>query len=184
MLINVAQLQKEPVGSSRTVDLDEQIGQKNNNACRVKGTVTLTHINKGVLAQGNLVSYMKGICSRCLTPVEQQVEFDLEEEFLPTIDVDSGLPAAPSEDAFTIDNRHNIELSEALYQNTLLAMPMKVLCKSDCRGICSICGQNLNTGPCQCQAHIQSKRRYKQANTDKIIKGEHINGTSTQKKIR
>ncbi|HJX04099.1 MAG TPA: DUF177 domain-containing protein, partial [Dehalococcoidia bacterium] len=114
MLVNVAQLQKEPIGSSRTIDLDEKIGQKNGNACRVKGTVTLTHINKGVLAQGNLVSYIKGTCSRCLTPVEQKVEFDLEEEFLPTVEINSGLPAAPSGDAFAIDSRHNIELSEAL----------------------------------------------------------------------
>lgn len=167
MLINVAQLQKEPIGSSRTVELDEQIGQNSYNACRVKGSVTLTHINKGVLAQGNLVSYMNGICSRCLAPVQQQVEFDLEEEFLPTIDVDSGLPAAPSEDTFSIDVRHNIELSEALYQNTLLAMPMKVLCKSDCRGICSTCGRNLNAGPCQCQAQLQGKPGSSQANIDK-----------------
>lgn len=155
MLVNVAQLLKEPVGSSRIVEVDEQVGQKYGNVFHVAGSVILTRINRGLLAQGNMVGLVKCACSRCLETVDQKIAFDFEEEFLPTIDIYSGLPAAVEDDTFTIDIRHNIDLTEVLYQNTLSAIPMKTLCRSDCRGICSVCGANLNKQSCNCRNQTQ-----------------------------
>ena len=46
---------------------------------------------------------------------------------------------------------HGIELTDAVRDALLLNMPMRVLCREDCRGICPRCGINLNKGPCTCQ---------------------------------
>ncbi|MCB1215051.1 MAG: DUF177 domain-containing protein, partial [Deltaproteobacteria bacterium] len=45
-----------------------------------------------------------------------------------------------------------IELSHLLSQEILLSLPMSLLCREDCKGLCPQCSQNLNQGPCQCQA--------------------------------
>jgi uncharacterized protein len=43
-----------------------------------------------------------------------------------------------------------MELEEALCEQVLLAVPIKALCRYDCKGLCSVCGVNRNQQPCQC----------------------------------
>jgi uncharacterized protein len=43
-----------------------------------------------------------------------------------------------------------LELDEIVISDVLLSLPQKNLCKSDCKGLCSTCGQNLNLGECSC----------------------------------
>ncbi len=52
--------------------------------------------------------------------------------------------------AFTINQNHEIDLSESVRQYSLLALPMKTLCWEGCAGLCPSCGRNLNLGPCGC----------------------------------
>jgi uncharacterized protein len=49
-----------------------------------------------------------------------------------------------------IDEHHLLDLSEAIRQNALLAVPMKPLCREDCSGLCQQCGKDLNKGQCDC----------------------------------
>jgi len=42
-------------------------------------------------------------------------------------------------------------ISEEAFQDILLSLPMKFLCSEDCKGLCPICGQNLNFGKCNCE---------------------------------
>jgi uncharacterized protein len=51
---------------------------------------------------------------------------------------------------FTIDEHHILDLTEAIRQYTVLAVPMKPLCNENCAGLCPSCGQNLNQGECGC----------------------------------
>jgi uncharacterized protein len=64
----------------------------------------------------------------------------MEEEYL----------SEAEEGAFTIDENQEIDLSEAVRQYMLLALPMKPLCREECAGLCPSCGHNLNLGPCGC----------------------------------
>jgi len=43
-------------------------------------------------------------------------------------------------------------LEEAVREQVLLALPLKMICREDCKGLCPQCGQNLNEGPCSCTA--------------------------------
>jgi uncharacterized protein len=88
-----------------------------------------------------------------LSSFRSPLVLDIEEEYFPVIDVVSGsslsLPERPG--CFTIDERHILDLTEAIKQYALLAIPMKPLCRQDCRGLCPNCGHNLNEGPCDCR---------------------------------
>jgi uncharacterized protein len=133
--INVAQLLKEPVGSSRSYTIDGVIDEEVKGP--IKGSVKLIHTNRGVLAQGELDVDVRLICSRCLDSFWCHLAFPLEEEFLTTIDVSSGVPLSLAEepDEFTIDENNILDLSELIRQYTLLNLPMKPLCRPDCPGI-------------------------------------------------
>jgi uncharacterized protein len=116
----------------------------------VKGEVRLTRTDRGVLVNGVLHTEVEVPCSRCLIPFRLPLTLDIEEEFFPTIDVTSGAPLdIPDEPGcFTIDEHHFIDLSEAVRQYALSAIPIKTLCREECAGLCSVCGQNLNEKQC------------------------------------
>ncbi|NIO68382.1 MAG: DUF177 domain-containing protein, partial [Anaerolineae bacterium] len=97
----------------------------------------------------------------CLESFSTPVDFTLEEEFRPIIDIRTGakLPPADGEDEATlIDGQHIIDLLEVMRQDILLALPPRSLCKPDCAGLCSQCGQNLNEGPCTCEQPLGDPR--------------------------
>lgn len=154
--MNVAQLLKEPVGSSRSYQLDENLGRDDINS--VNGEVILIRTNRGILAKGEITASVTGICSRCLRPIDYKVNYDLEDECLPSVSIPEGLALPDQTDNITIDENHMLDLSETIRQYTLLTMPVKPLCRPDCAGICPSCGHNLNQGPCQCPSHAYDQR--------------------------
>ena len=51
-----------------------------------------------------------------------------------------------------------LDVTELLRDELLAAQPMKNLCKADCKGLCPVCGANLNDGDCGCDKHIADPR--------------------------
>jgi uncharacterized protein len=161
LLFNVAQLLREPVGSSRSgrivADLrriapDLVQGESDLEAV-VSGEVRLASTQVGVLVQGDLRGNARMVCARCLEPVGTPLAFRIEETFVPTVDILTGRPLEVEEEdrALWIDEHHVLDLEEVVRQEALLAAPLHVLCSPDCRGLCPTCGQNLNEGPCDCR---------------------------------
>jgi uncharacterized protein len=151
MQINVSQLLREPVGSSREYRLDEAIDIGESKGCPVKGTISLMHTPESILARFKVTTEVELGCSRCLSKYGSRLDLKFEEEFLPTVDAVSGTPLpAPDEGAFTIDEHHVLDTSDAIRQYAVMAIPMKPLCREDCAGLCPTCGKNLNEGPCGC----------------------------------
>jgi uncharacterized protein len=156
MRINVAQLLKEPIGSSRSYNIEEQVGTDDINF--VNGDVVLIRTNRGIIVRGKITASVKGICSRCLKPVACDVNYDFEEEALPDVPVPEGLSSVGQYDNLTIDEDHTLDLSEVIRQYALLAVPAKPLCRLDCAGICPTCGHDLNLEPCQCPSNAKDQR--------------------------
>jgi uncharacterized protein len=134
-LVNVAQLLKEPVGSSRSYALDVTIDEDIDGP--VTGSVQLIHTDRGILVRAELAVGLELECSRCLNMFPYRLDFAAEEEFLPTIDLSSGLPLSPDEhsDGFMVDSKNILDLAELIRQYTLLNLPMKPLCRYDCSGV-------------------------------------------------
>ena len=141
MIINVSQLLQEHIGSTRSYKVD---GEEN---FPYRGKVVLIRTDKGLLANGALVTVVGAVCSRCLCDFDQELSIDFSEEFLLQRD----------EGAFIIDEYRQIDLSEVARQYTLLAEPMKPLCREDCSGLCPSCGRNLNMGACDCVKEIDPR---------------------------
>jgi uncharacterized protein len=161
MEINVSQQLKSAIGTLREYDVDSQldilgIGVKNT----VKGRVGLTRTNRGILVQGKVQTSIPAECSRCLNLFDCALTIDIEEEYFPIIDVNSGsaLEVPDEPDSFRIDEHHILDLSEAIRQNALLAIPMKPLCREDCPGLCPKCGKDLTKTRCNCKNNEMDPR--------------------------
>ena len=155
MEINVSQLLQATVGTTRDYQESEVIDIAGDGKGRlVQGEVRLMRTNRSILVKGALRTEVELTCSRCLSLFSSPLTLDIEEEYIPTVDVVSGVPLVLSEEpgSFTIDEHHVIDLTEAIRQYTLLAIPMKPLCREDCAGLCQHCGYNLNQGQCSCPA--------------------------------
>lgn len=155
MIFNVAQLMKSPVGTSLTSDIDEtevQLDDELKIIGPVKGHVRMRRVNQGLLVDGWVDLTLDSTCTRCLKQFEQPMHIPFEERFYPTVDVVTGTPLPPVEedDVFSIDEHHQIDLTEAIRQTVLLAVPMVTLCQEDCAGLCAQCGRDLNLGTCDC----------------------------------
>ncbi len=173
MEINVSQQLKSPIGTLREYDIDARtdilsIGV----STKIIGHVKLTRTNRGILVQGTLQGEIPVECSRCLKVFDHSLTVNLEEEFFPSIDVNSGSPMEMPDEpgSFTIDEHHILDLSEAIRQNALLAIPMKPLCREDCAGICSECGQDLNQMKCECINRSIDQRWAKLVNLNAAVK--------------
>ena len=151
MQINVSQQLKAPVGSRRSYEVSGIIDIAGDNSM-VQGEVGLTRTDRGILVKATLHTEVKVSCSRCLGLFGCPLALNIEEEYFPTVDVVSGvsLPLPDEPTCLAIDERHILDLTEAIRQYGLLAMPMKPLCREDCAGLCPSCGHNLNQGPCSC----------------------------------
>jgi uncharacterized protein len=180
--INVSQFLKLHIGAAREYEINEPADILGNGVSNpVEGSVKLTRTNRGILVQGNLKTKIPAECGRCLSKFDYPLTFNIEEEFFPVIDVTSGVPVEIPEEpgSFIIDDHHILNLDEAIRQNALLAIPIKPLCREDCKGICQICGKDLNSGGCKCSQGKIDPRWAKLAELAgaKKISGKHKKGT-------
>ncbi len=153
MQINVSQLLQESIGATRDYEINEAAdiigdGKK----YTFQGECHLLRTQRSILVRCALSMEVELTCNRCLGQFRHPLKVNFEEEFLPTVDVLSGVPLPlPEEvDPFTIDEHHTIDLTEAIRQYSVMAIPIKALCDKDCAGLCPKCGQNLNQGKCDC----------------------------------
>ena len=138
--INVAQLMKEDVGAFRAYDvsldwfaLDEDIMARD-----VMARVRLTRIGDGLLATGTIAGTAILECVRCLEMYDQPFAAEFDHAYHPSIDVRSGIPVAqpaPAEELGTIDEAHELDLTEPFRQVAILDLPIKPVCREDCPGI-------------------------------------------------
>ena len=153
MRINVSQQLKAPIGSIRDYELSEIIDIAGDGSANlVQGEVRLMRTDRGILATGTLHTEVEVTCSRCLSLFSCPLTLNIEDEYFPTTDIVSGalLPLPDEPGYFTFDEHHVLDLTEAIRQYALLAVPMKPLCRKDCAGLCPNCGHNLNQGACHC----------------------------------
>jgi uncharacterized protein len=166
MRFDLSQLLKGPIGSKTELDISERNRTlaKDLTVDLLEGTVEFTRTNEGIFAEGSFCTRIQVECVRCLETFAQPLAFRLEERFLFSSALSKGGPVFPILEGGFID------LSEPLREHILLAMPMRPLCRPDCRGLCSQCGQNLNEGTCDCEKEAIDYRLI--ALKDLILQGE------------
>jgi uncharacterized protein len=167
--INVAGLLKETAGAAREYPIDAPPSDltrllENEGGARgiapLTGSVRLMRTQQSVFVRGRLTSQLAMDCSRCLAEARVPVKFEVEAEYFPEVDIVTGhgLPKPDDDLAFTIDQNHELDLSEAVRQHLILELPMRAVCREACAGLCPRCGANLNEGACRCPVEVEDER--------------------------
>lgn len=141
MQFNVAQLLMDPIGSTRTYDLAEDLSDLDSELeilGPLVGKIQIMRIHSGIFVRGALTTAARVTCNRCLFPIVTPVRFRLEESFRPLTDVSTGRYLRPEEfegdadvledDALIINEQHILDLTEVIRQNVWLALPMAPKC--------------------------------------------------------
>ena len=132
----------------------------------------LQKVSGGVLVKGEMTAPLTAPCKRCL----KDVTLDLGVSFMLNL-VPSHPGAAANEDEAndeeTGDQAGSFDLTDAdqepfdgktidlrpiVREQVLLALPMSVLCREDCPGLCPVCGQDWNVKSCECDRHVPDPR--------------------------
>ncbi len=79
-------------------------------------------------------------CDRCLKELERAYHYDFDHIVVPSANRDN--------DEYIVADGESIELNEIAVTDLLLQLPTKNLCKDDCKGLCMICGCDLNESTC------------------------------------
>lgn len=119
--------------------------------------LTITHKrNRQLTLEARVHLNLMIPCDRCLTPVKVPFSLAFEREVdLNASDEDraEALDEQPYVIGYDLDVDRLVE--DELYSN----LPMKVLCREDCKGLCRVCGANLNTQTCNCDDHSSEDPR-------------------------
>jgi len=164
--INVAGLLKETAGAAREYPVNAPPGElaglleDARVVSPVRGQARIMRTQQSVFVRGRLQTTLAVECSRCLDETVLPVRFDVEAEYFPEVDINTGkgLPRPNDDLAFTINQSHEVDLREAVRQHLLLELPMSQVCREDCKGLCSRCGVDLNIGKCLCEPELLDDR--------------------------
>jgi len=110
--------------------------------------LTLTHLGeRKVKVEGEAKLSLLIPCNRCLEDVETWFELKISQ--------DLDFKQEPEDRIEELDetnyiNGYNLDVDLLVYNEILIGFPMKVLCDEGCKGICKVCGMNLNKSSCNC----------------------------------
>lgn len=107
----------------------------------VKGTAIGSE--ERVSIEANATATVISRCARCLEAVRLPLAAEIHADFVRQPDPDD--PDQYPYEASTL------ELTDAIRDALVLELPLRFLCREDCKGLCPKCGANLNTGSCTCQ---------------------------------
>lgn len=147
--INVGFLINQPVGTYREIPFEfERLTLWDDfPASDFSGMVRVSKTGQGILVDADFKAVTTVECVRCLCEFNQPVHTQFQELFAFKHNqvTDSGLVLA--EDG-------NIDLAPLIREYFLLEVPIKPICRPDCRGLCPECGANLNETTCPHQTQV------------------------------
>ncbi len=110
------------------------------------------HSGHEVFVNGHVETRVQVECDRCLQQVELPVNSDFSLEYITGSDYESSEVAELTEAEMSVavfDGRA-LDVDEIVKEQVVLAVPTRMLCREDCKGICPECGADRNTGECTC----------------------------------
>ena len=89
-------------------------------------------------------------CDRCLEPVATVFNLNISRITKGNVTDESEVESEDLDEANYIDG-YTLDVDQLVGSEILIGWPTKILCSEDCKGICNVCGQNLNQGTCNCE---------------------------------
>ena len=168
MLLNIQQAQ---FNEGKAIEIDLQVPIDNEivefrgytfaQPVTLKGTMVYEFESLKIVASAQ--AKLNVMCDACGEEFVYDVNFDLEETFVHSLDEFNNYYELGS---------NTVEISKPLIDNLLVSLPSRLMCKPDCKGLCRHCGKNLNQYQCNCeeiQAELEKQNNpfYKLKNLDK-----------------
>jgi uncharacterized protein len=163
MEFKVSELEREAIDFDQelapgAVGLGQEAEQVGNLA--TAGRAEVLHEHRGpkdivadIRLKGRFAGKFEVPCARCVEPVEIPLAADFDLIFRPAA-ADSEAPersiTAP-ETEIGYYQKDSLLLEDVLREQVILSLPVRTLCKPDCKGLCPRCGQNRNSQPCSCE---------------------------------
>ncbi len=113
----------------------------------VRAKITLKEASGTIMAQGGLEADVTLTCGRCLNTFNLTVSQPFEEIYRRHSDFNREDPEEREEEALFAIDEQRIDLTPMLSQALVLAVPFSPKCEEGCRGLCSVCGEDLNVKP-------------------------------------
>ena len=139
LLLNVGFIIHETIGYSRDFpfDFDSISIPPDTKLSQLSGLVRVTRTAQGLLVQVKMQAYLPAECVRCLTEFAQLLQIDFTDLYAFT-------PNSVTESGLILPDTGKIDLAPIVRDEMLLAFPISPLCQPDCKGLCPVCGENLN----------------------------------------
>lgn len=147
------------------IDLGQDVHQRT--PLKATGSAELVEEHHGkhevirdIRLRGRLSAALELQCARCLEPVRQDVNRQFELLYRP-LGTDAGrdeLSVTDAEAEIGYYQGEGILLEDVLREQVLLALPLKTVCQENCKGLCPLCGKNLNQEQCSCKVPAEDPR--------------------------
>jgi uncharacterized protein len=111
-----------------------------------------------VVVAGDIEATVPVVCGRCLEEFPVRVRADVDVRFIPRPPAGDRVELGSDDLDLDFYRGDEIDLSALVASETALALPMKPLCREDCRGLCPRCGANRNLAPCGCAERAPDPR--------------------------
>ena len=170
MFIDIHELELHPLDfreEFRPEVIDLGPGVRQRSPLKASGHAELVEEHHGkhkklqdIRLKGDLSARLEVSCARCLEPVQHEVARSFELLYRP-LGSDAGqeeLSVTDAEAEIGYYQGEGLELEDVLREQVLLALPLKLLCRDDCQGLCPHCGKNLNEGKCACAETVEDPR--------------------------
>jgi uncharacterized protein len=167
MFIDVQRVPPEGELIDRVIPAESATSQED---LRLVGSVSisgrLSPVEEGSFCLlGKMDASIETDCVRCLEPFVIAIHEELDLLYLPQAknvgpgsDKDEERELEEEDLAVSFFRDDKIDLNQMIWEQVYLALPMKPLCKDDCRGLCSQCGTNLNLSKCSCERDLVDPR--------------------------
>jgi uncharacterized protein len=120
--------------------------------------IKIQPVGKRISIEGSVSTRLLLQCDRCLEPYSWDLSNDFR-IFLSLSPLTGGIDVELSEDDLNLEFIHDnfLEPEQVIQEQIILSLPMKTLCSIDCKGLCAICGSNLNVATCSCSKKYDTK---------------------------
>jgi len=173
VLITTLELQNEPLIFRETIlpgTIDYAPDTRQVGDLPVEGKADLLEEHRGpqelvedIRVRASFKGNFEVLCARCVEPVAVPLEGEFDLLFRPeNADAEAG-ERAITEDETEIGyyGKDGLLLEDVVREQVLLSLPNRTLCREDCKGLCVHCGQNLNSGSCDCADTTDVDPRWK-----------------------
>jgi len=162
LFISVEELQEHPVRFDEVfgpgkIDYQSE-GFRQVTDLNVAGVASL--LDTEIQVKGRLITELEMPCARCLEPSRQLVRRSFDLTYQPLVEAPKAdeLEVPPGEEEVGFYQGEGLLLEDLAREQVLLTLPMRTLCRDDCKGLCPQCGGNRNKEACKCEAHLTDAR--------------------------